>query len=117
MRKRAWELKRVINDVYCDSNGDITFKIIVSHNTKKKTIYLDWAGYTKPSMYERTEPIPAWLPKYLQAEIEREIVRKIDANEFSVYEVDRDRNQRFNELRYYDPIAMKDMRQRLSSGG
>lgn len=103
--KRKWKFGKLSRDVWCDSMGHyhffVTFNrrdhVIVSQDGLKVV-----AGRVVKVEYQDGGVVDYGLPKYAYNEIEEQIGFK-GPEYFTVYEKDRDGNERRTDYRYHDP--------------
>lgn len=93
MKPRKYTNIRVAHDVYVNSQCDYTFHI---HMTGFGHAYYN------PSVGFWTETAEPKFPKYVVEEVDRQMIARLKSPNTVYYEYDRDGNERYENLRYYD---------------
>ena len=91
MPNRIWTLVSVATDVNCSSSGHHFFSAHFRVKGQRRRVLYCLDGNT----------IPERLPKYVVQAIE-DTIGYGGPEHFRVFEYDRDRNERYTDLRYHD---------------
>jgi hypothetical protein len=97
-RLRAYRNIYVLRGVYVDSQCDYHFRYAVIYY-QHGTVFKHWIRGEYSPGFGCVPP----MPKYVEREIERQIVRWHEGEGLLFYEYDRDGCERDSEYRYYDP--------------
>lgn len=98
---------KVSASVRCMSDGHHWFHVRYTAYQNSKSVFV-WRDYNPSVGFAGLGYALGWqAPKYLIAEVDRQIGQMCRDNQFKVYECDRDGNERYDDLRYHDPDVFK----------
>ena len=100
MKARKFTDLQCDDEVYVDSYGGYHFEIYARHYGRKVSGYR-WVYQTGYGW----EDFPD-APNYVTNEARRLILKRLKSKNTRFYEYDRDRNQRFTNLRYHDEMSL-----------
>jgi hypothetical protein len=98
----------VMSEVNVSSTRHYSFRVTIKEATRLHRVYYDGS---KEFWTERAFPR---FPQYVVRECQRQVMSRLLSDETRYFEYDRDRNKRYENLRYHDPEHVREWGKRMA---